>query len=167
MPRPMTMEEKKEAALERREKVENVSEAKDGRRRRSRGVFNGTKGKLSIEGSIPGYHMHIFNDDPGRIQNAIDNGYEFVTPEEVETGTNVVSNNTDVGDKVRFLVGTDGIGEPKYGYLMKIKQEWYDEDQAALQRRNDMTDAAIKRGKLDGISSEGFYDAGIKMSGRR
>lgn len=108
--------------------------------------------------------MHIFNDSPGRIQAAIDSGYEFVSPDEVGgTMENVTSRNTDLGDKVRFLVGTDG-NDPVYAYVLKIKEEWWKDDQADLQKRNDATDAAIRSGKLtkDGMSSDGFYNAGIK-----
>lgn len=133
-------------------------------RTRQRGTFNGTRGKLQVGNSIPGYHLHIFNDAPGRIQAALDNGYEFVHPDEVGGVTeNVVSRNTDLGEKVRFLVNPND-KDPGYAYLMKIKEEWWIEDQQELQRKNDMTDAAIRAGKLtkDGMNTEGFYDAGIK-----
>ena len=63
---------------------------------------------------------------------------------------------------MRFLVGMDN-NEPMYAYLMKIKQEWYDEDQAEIQARNNKTDAAIKSGKLATEQESGFYNAGIKM----
>jgi hypothetical protein len=162
-----TIEQKKEDALA-RVAASNAPEEQKGKfvKRRIRGSFNGTQSKLSVSNIIPGYHMHVFNDEPGRVQQALDNGYEFVEPEEIGgTSAKVVSNNTDVGSKVRYLVGTDGVGEPKYGFLMKIKQEWYDEDQALLQQRNDKTDAAIRSGKFtaSGHSAEGLYDAGTKI----
>jgi hypothetical protein len=135
-------------------------------RTRQRGAFNGTRGKLQVGKSIPGFHLHIFNDTPGRIQASLDTGYEFVHPEEVGGVTeNVTSRNTDLGDKVRFLVGSQD-GEPQYAYLMKIREDWWLEDQKELQIRNDKTDAAIRGGKLtgDGMTSEGFYNAGIKFN---
>lgn len=139
--------------------------------RRTRNVFNGTRGKLSVNADAlvsAGWHVHILNDEPGRIQQAIDGGYEFVSPDEIgELPDNVVSRNTDVTDKVRFLVGTGQNNEPLYAYLMKIKQEWWEEDQAALQGRNDATEIAIKRGKPVGINSEGFYDAGISLNSKK
>ena len=132
-------------------------------RERKKGVFNGTVGKLQVGSTIPGYHLHIFNDMPGRIQQATENGYEFVHPNEVGgTTETVTSRNTDIGDKVRFLVGAGEKGEPMYAYLMKIKQEWWEEDQAELQAKNDKTDAAIRQGKTPGADSTGFYNAGIK-----
>ena len=154
MPAPLTMEQKIA-------KVEAKQATKVERKKRS--SFNGTDPKLRVDFSKLeelGYHGHIFNDEPGRIAQALDVGYEFVAPDEVGgTATNVVSRNTDIGDKVRFLVGTDGKGEPLYAYLMKIKQELYDEDQAALQAKNDRIDEAIRGGKLtgDGHNTEGFY----------
>jgi hypothetical protein len=77
---------------------------------------------------------------------------------------NVTSRNTDIGDKVRFLVGAGEKGEPMYAYLMKIKEEWWLEDQRQLQEKNDKTDASIKRGKAPGVDSTGFYNGGIKIN---
>ncbi len=127
--------------------------------RAKRKTFNGTEGKLRVNHEIEGYHLHIFNDTPGRIDQALDVGYEFVSPNEVGgVGVNTVSRNTDIGDKIRFLVGTDG-NNPQYAYLMKIRKEFYDEDQQAIQERVDATDAAIRQGKLtkEGHTTEGFY----------
>lgn len=155
MPKALTPEEKmiKVEAKKEQEKATRVE-------RKKRASFNGTEAKLRIGHSIDGYHLHIFNDEPGRIEQALSVGYSFVTPDEVGgTATNVVSRNTDVGDKVRFLVGTDGKGEALYAYLMKLSQEFYEEDQEELQRKNDLIDEAIRSGKLnkDGNTTEGFY----------
>ena len=53
-----------------------------------------------------------------------------------------------------------------YAYLMKIRQEWYDEDQAELQSRNDKIDNAIRSGKNVVGEQPGFYvpQGGIKLS---
>lgn len=153
MARALTIEEKKEAALTR-----NANERPT--RERVRNVFNGTQAKLTVNNQIPGYHMHIFNDEPGRIQTAIDGGWEFVTPDEVGgVKDSVTSGNTDLGDKVRFLVGTSEKGDGLYAYLMKIKEEWWQEDQAEIQKRNDRVDDAIRGGVnvASGTSAEGFY----------
>ena len=162
MAQALTLEEKRERSME---KSEARKEAAQGERKRERrSAFNGTRSKLSVGHGIPGYHLHIFNDTKdGRIQAAQDSGYEFVSPEEVGgVSSNVTDRNTDIGDKVRFLVGMDN-NEPMYAYLMKIKQEWYDEDQAEIQARNNKTDAAIKGGKLATEQEAGFYNAGIKI----
>lgn len=134
--------------------------------RRKRGVFNGTTGKLQVHGTIPGYHLHIMNDDRNRLQEAQDNGYEFVTPKEIEgVSENVTSRNGDLGgSRVRFLVGSTERGEPMYGYLMKLRQEWFDEDQKELQAKNDKIDEAIRAGSI--VPNPAFYTpkGGIKLS---
>lgn len=159
-----TVEEKKEKALA----VRSVADRLGSGTERKRNVFNGTEGKLTIEHQIEGYHLHIFNDSPGRIANAMSGGYDFVSPDEVGgTKENVVSRNTDIGDKVRFLVGrTEDGKEPQYAYLMKIRQEWYDEDQKAVQAKVNATDDAIRNGKASTANAEGFYTPknGIKMN---
>lgn len=152
----LTPEQKKERA-EAKALVRSESQRTT---RGKRASFNGTEGKLRIDHQIDGYHLHIFNDTPGRVDHAVNVGYEFVSPQEVGgTSVNVVSRNTDIGDKVRFMVGTDGNNEPLYAYLMKIRQEFYDEDQETLQSKNDQIDEAIRGGKLtgDGQTTEGFY----------
>lgn len=42
---------------------------------------------------------------------------------------------------------------------MKIKQEWWEEDQEEMQKRNDLVDDAIRGGTnvKAGTSAEGFY----------
>jgi hypothetical protein len=136
----------------------------DGATRKRRSVFNGTESKISVNQQIPGYHLYVFTDTGSRIQQAMDSGYEFVRPDEVGgVSENVVSRNGDLGERIRFLVNPRAEGSEQYGYLMKIRQEWYEEDQAELQAKNNLIDASIRKGKSP---SEGFYvpQGGIKMS---
>lgn len=170
MPKAYTIQEKREKALaELGASVAPSEKPTTGDRpsKRTRNVFNGSNGKMNIKFDIPGYHPYVFNDTPGRIDTALQGGWEFVTPEEIDQVTaNVVSRNTDIGDKVRFLVGRAEDGGPLYGYLMKIKQEWWEEDQLASQERNNKVDAALKKGRVPGQNTEGFYvpEGGIKIS---
>lgn len=165
MPRALTPEEKAAKVEAARETVRKDT---DRPTRKSRGLFNGTSAKLGVQHQIPGYRLYIFNDTPGRIEQALQADYEFVSPDEIgSVGVNVVSRNTDIGDKVRFLVGTDAKGEAQYAYLMKIRQEFFEEDQALLAEKVDRVDNAIRGGKLtgDGQTTDGFYvpKEGIKM----
>ena len=134
------------------------------RQRRNRGAFNGTRGKLQVGHQIPGYHMYFFNDEPGRIQAALDAGWEFVSPDEVGyASTNVTNRNTDLGsNRVSVIGGKNDQGHAMAQVLMKIRQDWWEEDQADIQKRNDRTDAAIRSGKGGDVDTTGFYDAGIK-----
>jgi hypothetical protein len=99
---------------------------------RERGVFNGTNKKLSVVTEIPGYQLRWFNDAPGRLDTAVSRSWwEYVTQDEIALGDSnkVVGRNSDVGNKVRAIVGTTDQNEPLYAYLMKIKKEWFEEDQ--------------------------------------
>lgn len=125
--------------------------------RKRRNVFNGTQTKLSVREQIPGYHLHVFTDTAQRIKEALDNGYEFVKASEVGgVDNNVVSNNGDLGDKVRFLVNPRSEGSEQFGYLMKIRQEWFDEDQRSLQEKNNQIDTSVRKGKITG-ENPSFY----------
>jgi hypothetical protein len=113
-----------------------------------------------------GWHLHIFNDDPGRIEQALQGGYEFVTTEEIgSTVTGVVSRNSTLDNKVAYLAGVTEKGDGLTAYLMKIRKEDWEEDQQQVQRRNDVIDQRIKAGKnaAPGVSDQGFYSAGSSI----
>jgi hypothetical protein len=96
----------------------------------------------------------------------MDSGYEFVRPDEVGgVSENVVSRNGDLGERIRYLVNPRAQGSEQYGYLMKIRQEWYEEDQAELQAKNNRIDNAIRGGKVSG-ENPAFYvpNGGIKLN---
>lgn len=149
-----------------------IRKAPENPTRKARGVFNGTRGKLKISDEDvrnfeeAGWHLHIFNETAGRIEDALSLGYEFVTKEEIGgVVANVVDGNTDMGNKVRFRVGQNEAGDGLFAYLMKIPTSLFIIEQRELQRKNDLRDEAIRAGKAPGrgISDEGFYNAGIKM----
>lgn len=154
-------------------KKPQIRKAPDRASRQTRGVFNGTRGKLKIPDSDvqnfkeAGWTLHIFNDSPGRIEEALSDGWEFVTRDEIgSVVANVVDGNTDLGNKVRFRVGVNEAGDGMFAYLMKIPTASYLEGQRQLQNRNDALDQAIRLGKLtkSGMSTEGFYGQnGIKL----
>lgn len=160
----MNATKRKVTATEAVEETSMGSTEKPVRQRRNRGAFNGTRGKLQVGNQIPGYHLYFFNDEPGRIQAALDAGWEFVSPEEVGyKSSNVTNRNVDLGSRVSVLGGKNDQGIAIQQVLLKIKQEWWEEDQADIQQRNDKTDAAIRKGKGgSSIDTTGFYDAGIK-----
>ena len=161
MPAALTLAEKKERALAKMaervgptEEVAKVEATPDNKPQRRRSTFNGTTNKMSVKLLTPGYHPYWFNDQAGRVSQALEGGWEFVKTSEISgfAGRNVEGSE----DRIKQLVGTDESGQPLFAYLMKIRQDWYDEDQAALQERNDSIDSAIRRGK-NAENSEGFY----------
>jgi hypothetical protein len=171
MPRALNEFEKRDRILAKQAERNAVAEptatpAVDGATRKRRSVFNGTESKLSVNQQIPGFHLHVFTDAGSRIQQAMDSGYEFVKPDEVGgVSENVVSRNGDLGERIRFLVNPRAEGSEQYGYLMKIRQEWYEQDQAELQAKNNRIDNAIRKGKITG-ENPAFYEptGGIKIS---
>lgn len=170
MPRALNEFEKRDRLIEKaalRQAIANApAPALDGTTRKRRNVFNGTEAKISVRSQIEGYHLHVFTDTGSRIQEALDSGYEFVRPDEVGgVSENVVSRNGDLGERIRYLVNPRAEGSEQYGYLMKIRQEWYEEDQAELQEKNNRIDASIRKGKITG-ENPSFYtpQGGIKLN---
>lgn len=127
--------------------------------RKRRGVFNGLRQKLQVFGEIPGYHLCYINDVPGNIMQAKDGGYEFVFSKEVEFGNdNVVSRNATEGTGVKVLVGTNEDNSPMFAYLMKIRNEFYEEDQADIQAYSDKINEQIRGGNIEGsVGRDGRY----------
>ncbi len=101
--------------------------------------------------SDDGFHYRVFNDnwqkEPGRIIRARKAGYEIVE------GTDHIA------------VGTNEDGSAIRGVLMKIKQEWYDEDQTEKQKVVDKVDDQIMGGDLEaGKDDKRYSPAGIKIT---
>jgi len=170
MPRALNEYEKRDRLVAKMEERKATSDATtpaaDGATRKRRNVFNGTEAKLGVRSQIPGYHLHIFTDVGSRIQEALDSGYEFVTPIEIGgVSENVVSRNGDLGERIRYLVNPRAEGTEQFGYLMKVRQEWFEEDQAELQAKNNRIDSAIRKGKMGGDNPQ-FYvpNGGIKLT---
>lgn len=72
------------------------------------------------------FEYRFVNDTGSRIQNFKAAGYEFVTGDDLIVGDNRVSDATDLGSAKR-VISNDGTTS----YLMRIKKEWFEEDQAS------------------------------------
>jgi hypothetical protein len=145
--------------------IPGVDRSKPVRRR----AINGLTEKLKVYGEIPGFHLHIANDDGNRLVEMQAAGYSFVDANEIEgTNGNISSFNTDPGGKVRFVVGTQAQSEPMYAYLMKLPLEFFDEDQAALETSNARIDSAIINGQFNQQANERRYipSTGITVNSR-
>jgi len=138
------------------------------------------KAKLAVP-DISGYHCHWINDYAGRIMQAHQGGYEFVSEDEAminnfSLGTaSDLSGNTDMGSRVSVVVGKNEDGTALRAYLMKIRNEWFAEDQAVAQERVDAVDQQIKRGRVGSEADKNKSDtanryvrtADISQSSRR
>jgi len=88
-----------------------------------------------------GFHYHLINDKDGRLQKAVEGGYEFVESDR-NLGDPIVGTAKKVGKRVSMPVGNGTTG-----YLMRIKNEWYEEDQKAKTKLVDDSEQAIKSPK--------------------
>lgn len=107
--------------------------------------------KLSVP-EIPGYYLYWFlGQNIPRAQKA---GYEFVGEEEVDmVNTGLADDarkqgNTDLGTRISAVAGglVEGTPEPQRLYLMKLRQEWRDQDVKALEAVNERVAAALRGG---------------------
>lgn len=88
---------------------------------------------------IPGWHCHWFKED--NVPMAMEAYYEFVDKDEVHMNQlNVsldgASRGTDLGSRVSLIADKTESGTPVRAYLMKIKEEYWLEDQKDLEHRN-------------------------------
>lgn len=130
--------------------------------------------KQSLEvNEIPGYVMYWFADRPGRIQRAQAAGYEFVDPSEVTINNGGFANdvlqsgNSDLGAKISVVGGRGDNGQAERLYLMKIKREWWEKDQEAVEVRNEAVAAAIRGGAITGGAGELSDDKQHRYGGQQ
>ena len=95
------------------------------KRSNRRNSINGTRNVLNISGKEPGFVYRVVNDVGDRIEQLKAIGYEIVEDQGVQVGDRRIANPTKEGSPVKVSVG-GGV----QGYVMRIKQEWYDEDKA-------------------------------------
>lgn len=126
--------------------------------RRERTPFSANRSRLQVE-PIKGYQQRWFNDVDGRIERATNAGYEFVTAKEApKVGDKEVhGGNTDVNSRVSRVVGRSKDDKPIRAFLMKIRDEWYQEDMQKKEEVNRRVDEAIRGGKAGGASLENTY----------
>lgn len=107
--------------------------------------------------SNAGYQVRWFNDADGRVERALAGGWEFVDPEHATSvgSFEIGKGNSDLGGKVSKVVSR---GEHVIrAYLMKIKKEYYDEDQQTKEEVNRRVDDALAGGGAGGASVEKAY----------
>ncbi len=142
-------EEKRSVGRPPKETTEGA-EVKTTRTREKRRPFGVPVSRLSIAQEIEGYHLRWVNDEPGRLHQAQESGYEFVEPAEVGR-----SDRDD--NRVKELAGTLRDGSPMFTYLMKIPTEWYLEDRELVNQQADKIDDAIRSGRLEKQNGDGRY----------
>lgn len=98
------------------------------------------KQPLAVRGKESGYHYRIVNDIKDRILDFKDAGYEVVTGTDATVGDKRVDRPAEEGSVKHISVG----GGDK-AVLMRIPEDWYNEDQdAKLAHLQDLEDATKK-----------------------
>lgn len=127
--------------------------------RRERVPFSTNRKRLSLNKELDGFITRWFNDQDDRLQRAEDGGYQYVHRKEIgQVGDKDISNgNTDVNSRVSRVVGRQPTGQPIRAYLMKIRKDWYDADQAKKEEVNARVDEAIRAGTSGGAKVDNQY----------
>lgn len=131
----MTLDEKENKIKDNGEKriVKKVMRARTGR------IPLHKQSRVSID-KEPGYHYHLVNDVPGRIDKFKVAGYEIVSAKVQEGGHNA-QDASQIGK-----IASQSVGNGETAYYMRIPQEWHDEYQRDKQKRNDQIMNQIKHG---------------------
>lgn len=138
--------------------------------RKARGPLGGGVQKLTVE-QRPGFVRRWVNDDAGRLTMFENNDYEYVS-EPTKVGSGIQDGNSDLGSRISTIVGKKEDGTPQRAYLMEIREDWYQEDQAQKAAKIDADERGIMsgRGNLNEIDAGKSYvpEGGISItSGRR
>lgn len=105
----------------------------------------GSRNRLFLRNKEPGFIYRIVNDVDDNIQLRMDQGYEIVPAE--KTGR--------VGDKRVDSASTPGsssyisVGQGTKAVVMRIKEEYYKEDQSVKQAQIDDLEQAMKTKDAD------------------
>lgn len=120
--------------------------AKEAPRRTRTPIHDSFRSRLSVQGKDPNYEYRIVNDTPGRIERFQEGGWEVVTEDNISIGERRLGAATELGS-----AKTVSVGQGTTGVLMKIKREWWDEDQAAKQAKvKQTTEHELQKAKQSG-----------------
>lgn len=103
--------------------------------RSTRRPFGSTQQKLAYP-PRPGYYRHWFVDNPGRVEQALEEG-----------GWTTVRDAR--GKNLQRVTGTREGGVPQWSHLLEIPEEWHADDMAAQDEDISNKEDAIRRGMVD------------------
>lgn len=121
---------------------ETISKAPSGRVTRTP---VGTRNILTVKGKDPNYEYRIVNDIDDRVAQFQEAGYELVENGSVKVGDKRVNSASSEGSVKQLSVG-----QGTKAYLMRIKKEWYTEDQQAKQSQVNEIERATQEKALSG-----------------
>lgn len=148
------------AGLTREQRAERATTREDSGRSK-RVPLGVARSKLSVP-ARQGYVRRWVNDTEGRLLNASNGGYEYATDQSLQIGTQDIDNeNRDLGARISRVVDKS---TGQKAYLMEIKEEFYQEDQALKAKAIAEKDNLIKNGKLDDDANRYIPDKGRGIS---
>ncbi len=139
--------------------------------RTARVPFSGPRLKLQLSAADEkgfkdrGMVARWFNDESGRIGQALGGGYNYVAPENAGSlGQGAIHRGSTDPSKARVSVVVSR-GDPIIrAYLMEIKKEYWEQDQASKEGVNQKVDEALAAGGAGGASIENQYGKGVTYS---
>jgi hypothetical protein len=114
--------------------------------RRVRRTPIGTRNVLTVTGKEPGYEYRFVNDVGDRVQEFLDNGWELVPKKDVRIGDKRLGQP----DAAEGSKAAASVGRGQTAYVLRIREDWYKQDQAEKQEAVDATEAAMKSDALNG-----------------
>lgn len=105
----------------------------------------GVRNVLSVGNKHPDFEYRIVNDEGDRVEQFKAGGYDVVSASDVTVGDRRINSPSTEGSAATVAVG----GGMK-GVVMRIKKEWYAEDQAAKISSIAATEAATQTEALKG-----------------
>jgi hypothetical protein len=104
---------------------------------------------LTVRGKEAGYEYRVVNDIGDRVQMFEEAGYEVVNAGDITVGDKRVSKASPVGSKAEVSVGA---GEK--AVVMRIREDWYKEDQLAKQQRINELEASMIKNARNGFTGK-------------
>lgn len=120
--------------------------------KRERAPVTGSRALLEVRGKEPGFHYAWINDD--YVDARRDQGFEHVR-HPVQVG----SRRIDVSSQATAFVSRN-VGKGVIAYLMRIPEDFYNEDMAAEQREVDERTAA----QINNLNKDGLTGGTVKIS---
>ena len=105
----------------------------------------GTRNILTVKGKDPAYNYRYVNDIDDRVAQFQEAGYELVQDDAAQSGDKRVNAASSLGSSKAVSVG-----QGTKAYLMRIKREWFDEDQARKLNQVAEVERSTKEKALDG-----------------
>ena len=136
------------------EAKQEAKEARTGRRSRRGGAVLG-KGEMKFnrpEYQRKGYQRRFFKNEPGRVDAAYENDWDYVLK---------------AGKKVALRDGTNKDGSLRTMYLMEKHEDWYKADQIKKRAQDRKNDQLLRDGKVTAAGGENGSNAAQAQAGVR